>query len=583
MILQANAFKIPLADKSVQCCVTSPPYWALRDYGTATWEGGDDGCEHKQEAPKERDFYDGHGTDGKSCTSWAQRDMTVWSGNTCRHCGAKRTDNQLGLESTPEEYIENMVQVFREVKRVLRDDAVLWMNMGDSYVSSPTGNMNNTYQFRNSKSYNRGKGTGWVDGLKPKDLCMMPARLAMALQAGFSQCQNCGLELRTDLWPIWNGHKTCITCRWVDKNIIVQSEQGWWLRSMMPFVKRSAMPESCTDRPASALEYVFLLTKSSKYFFDMDAIRKQPKAESLQRYDYGLHHSAPKDGYNKAGSDTGAFNSDRMGDHMNPAGRNFRNTDLFYQSLEEPHGMIFMGDEMVGLDVNPYAYKESHFATFPPKLIVPLIKAGTSEGGCCVVCSSPLERVVEPSKEHAMRRKSFRVMRFDGDEIGDYIKRGLEQKQMTQSQLAEHFPSNTGGKTGCVHNWITGKNIPTSGQWANIKGILDLGDRFDLLLDNPATGELSGWEPLVKDPSQVLMRAGDTISAASKTIGWEPTCKHKAETKPCVVFDPFGGSGTVKDVAERLGRKAIVMDLSYEYCQLAKKRCVNDQVSLELT
>lgn len=145
---------------------------------------------------------------------------------------------------------------------------------------------------------------------------------------------------------------------------------GWWYRTGMPWVKRSAMPSSVKDAPSSALEYMFLLTKSPKYFFDMTAIKKNYKQSSINRAD---------------NSQVTTSNPDRPVAFKRSLGngRNFRNTDLFYESIKPPHGMIFCGDEPVGLDVNPQAMKEAHFATFPEKLIEPCILAGTSEKGCC--------------------------------------------------------------------------------------------------------------------------------------------------------------------------------------------------------
>jgi len=272
-----------LPDKSVHCCVTSPPYWGLRDYGVP---------------------------------------------------------GQLGLEKTPEEFIEKLVDIFREVRRVLRDDGNCWINLGDSYAAS------RSYQVVDNKHIDVGNKIGHTvpPGLKQKDLCGIPWRVALALQA-----------------------------------------DGWYLRSAIPWVKRSAMPESVTDRPASALEHVFLLTKSPKYYFDMEAIKKN-----------SLHEHSPKTRNSRPGIDVCGGNQGSGKPIPNPAGnRNFRNTDLFYQSIEPPHGMIFCGDEMVGIDVNPKGFKEAHFATFPPALIEPCILAGTSEKGCCAECGAPLKRVVD--------------------------------------------------------------------------------------------------------------------------------------------------------------------------------------------
>jgi len=263
-------------------------------------------------------------------------------GQFCQRCNAWR--GSLGLEPDPDLFISHLVQVFREVRRVLHPSGVCFVNLGDSYASSGTGNDGN--EGYNDGRTNRTKRLGGrsVSGLKPKDLCMIPARVALSLQA-----------------------------------------DGWWLRSAMPWVKRSAMPESVTDRPASALEYVYMFTKSSKYFFDMEAVRVD----------------GPKMVRKGKGKPLGGVIGEGRNDRENFArdieysGRNFRNTDLFFESIKEPHGLISAGDEMVGLDINPQAMKEAHFATFPEKLVDTCIKAGSSERGCCPECLESWVRVVE--------------------------------------------------------------------------------------------------------------------------------------------------------------------------------------------
>ena len=169
----------PLPDESVNCCVTSPPYWGLRDYGTAKWEGGE-GCDHM--APP---------TGGKTgSTLKGSNQRGTWSAdgqyrNTCPKCGARRIDSQLGLEKTPEEYVARMVEVFREVRRVLRKDGTCWLNLGDSYNTNQGGNWGR--QHREGRQYTEQAVAPYcgykTDTLKPKDLCGIPWRVAFALQA----------------------------------------------------------------------------------------------------------------------------------------------------------------------------------------------------------------------------------------------------------------------------------------------------------------------------------------------------------------------------------------------------------------
>ena len=205
---------------SVQCCVTSPPYWGLRDYGTATWEGGEKGCDHRQTDEEiHRRHFANSTLDGGQKT---QRENAN-SRYKCK-CGARRIDAQLGLEPTPEEYITKMVSVFREVWRVLRDDGTLWIVIGDSYCSTAPGTMGDKMGNLNlgdaAANARKKFRPETPTGLKPKDLCGIPWRLAFALQA-----------------------------------------DGWYLRSDIIWHKPNPMPESVTDRPTKSHEYVFLLAK----------------------------------------------------------------------------------------------------------------------------------------------------------------------------------------------------------------------------------------------------------------------------------------------------------------------------------
>jgi DNA modification methylase len=227
-ILQGNCLERlrELPDESVQCCVTSPPYWGLRDYGTGQWEGGDAGCTHKQ-------GRDGAGrADGVvDERSQRNRDGTAALTRQVCKCGAIRVDNQLGLEKTPEEYIAKMVAVFKEVRRVLRSDGTCWANMGDSYAGAGYSNHKNTGGALREDGGVQHHCT--TSGCKPKDLVGIPWMLAFALRA-----------------------------------------DGWWLRQDIIWAKPNPMPESVTDRLTKSHEYIFLLSKSAKYYFNHEAIKE---------------------------------------------------------------------------------------------------------------------------------------------------------------------------------------------------------------------------------------------------------------------------------------------------------------------
>jgi DNA modification methylase len=302
-----------LEAQSVQCCVTSPPYWGLRDYGTATWEGGDQECKHfvgeirtglGMAALGERYAGGGHKvSEPKPMTAKGE----------CPHCGARRIDAQLGLEATPEEYIAKMVAVFREVGRVLRDDGTLWVNMGDSYAGSGTYQTSRPGNpINNSKASNR-NGCGSVPGLKAKDLCGIPWMLAFALRS-----------------------------------------DGWYLRSDIIWHKPNPMPESVTDRPTKSHEYIFLLSKQERYYYNADAI-KEPRVNDRKGVVLGRGDQ----------SFSQAYNGIRNGPQRDNSGGYTTGDDRNKRSVWT-------------VATQPYA--DAHFATFPEDLIKPCILAGSRPG-----------------------------------------------------------------------------------------------------------------------------------------------------------------------------------------------------------
>jgi len=333
-----------MPDQSVHMCVTSPPYWGLRDYGTEPrlWDA-DPECEHVWESQdvKRKGSTNGRGDLGSTLVS-VDADKTTSVGIStndpggtgqyrtdhskfCIHCKAWR--GSLGLEPTPELYVKHMVEVFQQVKRVLRDDGTLWLNLGDSYAGSgksrESGGSGPTSQKQttNPGAYFEWEGNGKTpDGIKPKDLIGIPWRVAFALQA-----------------------------------------DGWYLRSDIIWSKPNPMPESVTDRPTKAHEYVFLLTKSQRYYYDADAIREPHKPQSLERWKPGTEKIESVGSKNAVFSQTqyGATRiSEKSGDLLHPNGRNKRSV----------------------WTVTTKPFPEAHFATFPPKLIEPCILAGSPKG-----------------------------------------------------------------------------------------------------------------------------------------------------------------------------------------------------------
>lgn len=269
------------------CAVTSPPYWGLRDYGVA---------------------------------------------------------GQLGSEKTPEEYVAKMVDVFREVKRVLRDDGTLWLNIGDSYSAHP-GQRKTTDKAGLKQQSVRGStaaASRCVQGLKPKDLVGIPWMLAFALRA-----------------------------------------DGWYLRTEIIWFKPNPMTESVRDRPSRCHEYVFLLMKRGRYFYDHVAVME--KAISAGRVPLGNHKV--DDSRRDSQRDTTIPTADR---------RNLRTV----------------------WRVATHSFKGAHFATFPPRLVGPCIKAGASEHGCCPECGAPWRRKTERERVPTRPGANSKIGETDKDYPG---------------------------------------------------------------------------------------------------------------------------------------------------------------------
>jgi len=243
--------------------------------------------------------------------------------DACPRCGARRVDNQLGLEASPDLYVERMVAVFREVWRVLRDDGTVWLNLGDSYAASGGDDHSGSSDGkvgRGDRPDQRRRS-----GLKPKDLVGIPWRVAFALQA-----------------------------------------DGWTLRSDIIWSKPNPMPESVTDRPTKAHEYVFLLSKRPRYFYDADAIR-EPAFD--------------------AGRVNGRDGRDEDERARPPGSRPRTLARLDYTATGRNRRSVWT--------IATEPFPEAHFATYPQALVQPCILAGTSEHGECVECGAPWVRVVE--------------------------------------------------------------------------------------------------------------------------------------------------------------------------------------------
>lgn len=330
--------------------------------------------------------------------------------------------------------------------------------------------------------------------LEQKQLCLIPARVALALQ-----------------------------------------QDGWWVRSRIIWAKGvsfcktysgSSMPEGVTDRPSSSYEDVYLLTKSARYFYDQDAVReRQDTADRSLFYDLAERRAIQKRGREQGAAKIAAFAQARpreadgtftdMGKEssnprdgyqgslrkarpprlLNPAGRNLRSVWL----------------------INPRPFKEAHFATFPPALVEPMIKAGTSEKGVCPECGAPWRRVTEKVDSGKTQKMA------DGWDTGE-------------------------GAHGTIHR--AGREKGEIGKPVLVSRTI-------------------GWEPSCNCP-------GLDGDSPWPILDMHPDGEDNWPRVPAIVLDPFSGSGTTIMVALRLGRKGIGIDISEEYCQMARKRIIED-------
>ena len=291
-MIQSDVFEAlsGLADESIDCVVTSPPYWGLRDYGV---------------------------------------------------------EGQIGLEPTLVEHLETMVRLFDEIKRVLRPTGTLWLNYGDCYVTSPNGR--SAADTKANGNDDRGfvdKPFSTIQGvMKPKDLCMIPNRLAIALQ-----------------------------------------EAGWWVRSEIIWAKPNPMPESIKDRPATSHEKIWLLTKAPKYFYDNAVVRQVRKCspesdKAVSVWPSEGVHSARE--FNKPENRKRNKADKQRGHSRRHAGFNDR-WDSMSREEQQSNGRNLRNYEPAPVEVWNMAtrpFKDAHFATFPPELVERCLRAGCPPGG----------------------------------------------------------------------------------------------------------------------------------------------------------------------------------------------------------
>lgn len=412
-------------DGSYQMCVTSPPYWGLRDYGVS---------------------------------------------------------GQLGLERTPDEYVDRMVEVFREVRRVLAKDGTLWLNIGDSYSSG--GNGAGQCKQRTNVGSNMPPKTA-PPGYKPKDLVGIPWLLAFALRA-----------------------------------------DGWYLRQDIIWAKPNPMPESVRDRCTKSHEFVFLLSKSARYYYDADAIKEPCESgpSDIKKMDEGKARLGGKsighgDVLNAASART------RVGTHRSVGNSDSRNRRDVWT-------------------ISPQGFAEAHFATFPEALVQPCVLAGSRAGGlrcdCDQIIATPTGTGQSDDPSLTTGRAGMNRRRRDNEGTRPITRR--EQRWHAKEM----------------------RESPHRGDMERM-----CGDAFAhyIRTDN------SGARPLPPILLVEFMRRGWVTDA--------PPCEHEP-SQPDTVLDCFAGSGTTGVVCRKLGRRFVGIELSPEYSAMARRRIADAQPGLGL-
>jgi DNA modification methylase len=539
---------------SVQTCITSPPYWGLRDYGTATWDGGEAGCDHRANGERRRLP---HG-DGRVNDSYAdERHLIAGAGanfkSLCGKCGARRIDAQLGLEPTPEEYVANLVAVFREVRRVLRDDGTLWLNLGDSYANDTkwggSSGGKHVLALHGQTGIGRQKVT---TGLKAKSLVGIPWRVAFALQA-----------------------------------------DGWYLRSDIIWAKPNPMPESVTDRPTKAHEYLFLLAKRERYFYDAEAIAEPVTASTIERL------SQPT-----LGEQTGSFRvPGKTNGPMKAVGRGgvnaFCGQGHFCDGENGPANREGRDMKDVGTGTTRSRRTVWEIATTPFSG-ARLLGAARDGNGRIRSADCPL---------HGDQRLSASTVRDDERQAASPSRRNLgtesrpdgapqDEPVPTETRRAEDSaPDSSGSPAPSCALLATDRSSGTrkTGRAPETSPHETPDEGSPLRTDDTQPGL---WTTAIFARRPANSNEGDSSADGSES---DPSARTQPSTtdkcscgiidhfavfpvdlvKPCVlagapvggiVLDPFVGSGTTCYVAKELGRRAIGIDLSAAYLDLAAKR-----------
>ena len=554
-----------LPAESVDCVVTSPPYWSLRDYKlpSSVW-GGDHECEHEWGAELVEVLQSGNFNEGMNermgrasgdRKQERMRAKEVSQGQFCFRCGAWH--GQLGLEPTPQLYVAHLVEVFREVRRVLAPHGTAWLNLGDSFMRDHRKGQHRAGQSGKQEyvfGANGGRAANGAaiehTGLKPKDLVMVPHRAAIALQ-----------------------------------------DDGWWVRMDNVWSKPNPMPESVTDRPSKSHEFVFLLSKQESYYFDQEGVRVKPADSTLRD-----KREARAYGGGIGGGDASAHETGRPVPTPS-TGRNLRSV---WEIPTQPFSAKWLGFE-----------DEDHFAVFPEELARTCIEASCPRW-VCALCGTPRYRLVArrsvSREELPPDHPEYRPQRYDGGKVASDEMPGTGQRFTETrtlgwtecpcqiglpsdsfapilSPLGDGEEEDTSMETGRAgmnrpRNEGEGVRVMTryeQRQYAEqLRHLRSLPEHFqNFALMEAEVGEeamahyvrtdAAGARPIPADVLEEWLR--QRLLARVELPEVPP-----GQYRPGRVLDPFMGSGTCAVAAQQLNREVWGSELSPSYVRIAAAR-----------